>query len=521
MKYIVNNIKMARLIFLGLIVLGLSNCTDRWEEMNTDPTRLKTIPDEYIFTSAVRGAFNDASSYLNITYGGHYAHIYIYAQWTRDIDKYKGLGNSDYAQTVFWGIYGSSIKNAVEVMHMTAEDGKFPNKWRNAQAQFMAIIGFTKLTDAFGDIPYTEAGMGKYGITKPKYDTQEFIYRDMIERLGKIIDILEEDGAADHIYPEGIDPIYNGDVNMWIRFANSYRLNLAMRARFVDPNYEDVIRECLSKPIIEENYQNPTLATTSDPNNTAMWNPWYYSWQEWENGKALLNFSAKFINTLKDSNDPRLPFYSIKVPDPDNPGDSTYIGIPNGLIDELLAQINRRERCAPSGDFFAADQPIYLLTAAQVLLYKAEALLFGITGGEDPNTVYQKAIVTAMEQWNIDPAAITDYLTNEPEATLSGTDTEDDFRKISTQFWITSVPNAYDGWVNIRRTGYPVIPQRTEPWLEKGVTDGYLPSRIMYPYTGEKSNNGEEMQKAIDRLPGGEDRIDIKVWWDVRDAPAN
>ena len=517
MKYL-NNIKMARLLFLSLMILGLSNCTDRWEDMNTDPTRLKTIPDEYLFTSAVRGAFNDASSDLSITFGGQYANIYLGSPWTRDIDKYNGLGNTDYAQMIFSGIYGSTIKNAVEVMHMTAPDGEYPNKWRNAQAQFMAILGFTKLTDAFGDVPYTEAGMGKYNITQPKYDTQEFIYNDMIERLGNIIALLQEDGAADHIYPAGIDPIYNGDLENWIRFANSYRLSLAMRARFVKPEFENIIKECFNLPLIETNDQNPTLETTDDPNNTAMWNPWYYRWQEWASGRAILNFSEKFIGTLRDTDDPRLPFFALKVPDPDDPTDSTYLGIPNGLIDEVLAQINRKERSAPSEHFFARDQPIFLLTAAKVQLYKAEALLFGIINGEAPNDIYQKAVRLAMEQWKIDEDRISDYIANQPEATLSGTDQEDDFRKIATQMWITSVPNAFDGWTTIRRTGYPVIPQRTSPLLSPGITDGYMPTRILYPYTGEKSNNGDEMQKAIDRLPGGKDKIDIKLWWDVRDA---
>ena len=520
MKYF-NNIKMIRLFFLALVAVSLSNCTDRWEEMNTDPNALKTIPDEYLFTSAVRGAFNDASGDLDVNFGGQYAHIYIASQWLRDIDKYNAVGNSDYAESVYSGIYGNTIKYAVEVMQLTKEGGDYPNKWRNAQAQFMAIIGFTKLTDTFGDIPYSEAGMGKYGITKPKYDTQESIYKDMIERMGNVVSILEEPEAADHIYPEGIDPIYNGNVDKWIRFANSYRLSLAMRIRFKDPGYNDVIADCLTKPIIETNEQNPTLATSGDPNNTAMWNPWYNRWQEWESGKYFLNFGAKFINTLKSTNDPRLPFFSIKSPDPDNPGDSTFIGIPNGLIDEAFAQISRGERAAPSGKFFAKDQPIYLLTAAQVLLYKAEALLFGLINstGEPANLVYQKAIRTAMEQWNIDADAIDNYIDTEPEASLNGSDREDDFRKIATQMWITSLPNAFDAWTTIRRTGYPVIPQRTSPLLSKGVTNGKMPVRLLYPYTGEKSNNGENLQEAIDNLPGGEDKVDIPLWWDVRDAP--
>ena len=123
-----------------------------------------------------------------------------------------------------------------------------------------------------------------------------------------------------------------------------------------------------------------------------------------------------------------------------------------------------------------------------------------------------------MEQWSINSDAIETYLANESEASL-GADQEDNFRKISTQMWITSVPNAFESWCTIRRTGYPVIAQRTSPDLEIGVTNGVMPIRVLYPATKERSINGENMQEAIDRLPGGEDKIDIKVWWDAHDAP--
>jgi hypothetical protein len=522
MKNIFKKMSFLRFALMGLMIAVFNNCTDRWEDMNTDPGQLKLIPDEYLFTSAVRGAFNDASGDLDVTYGGQYAHIYIASSWVRSVDLYQGISNYDDAQTVYSSIYRNTIKYAIEVMKLTDENGAFPNKWRRAQAKFMAIIGFTKLTDAFGDIPYLEAGMAKYGITQPKYDTQEFIYSDMIARMDSIIKILQEPEAADHIYPEGIDPIYNGNVENWIRFANSYRLNLAMRVRFVKPEYEDVIRECFSLPLIENNDQNPTLETSSDPANSAMWNGWYYKWQEWESGKYYLNFSEMFIKKLKDTNDPRLPFFSIKSPDPDNPGDSIYKGIPNGLINEVYGQISRGQRAAPSGEFFARDQPGFMLTAAQVQLYKAEALLFNIISGEDVNNVYQNAISLAMRQWKIKFSDISNYIDNEPEAVLTGVK-EDDFRKISTQFWISTLPNAYNAWTNIRRTGYPVIPQRTSPILEPGVTNGFMPVRMLYPTTGEKSNNGKNLEEALDRLGVSENDIyiDKKLWWDVRDAIEN
>jgi len=514
------NIIKSKYVFLIIFVIPfLTNCTKRWEDMNSDPNRLKTIPDEYLFTNAVRGAYTITSD-LNVTFGGQYAHIFIGSQWVRDIDKYKGLSNYDNAEAIYEYIYHGPIKNAVEVMQMTSPDGDYPNKWHNAQAQFIAITTFQKLTDAFGDIPYSEAGMGKYGIIQPKYDEQKFIYSDMTERLKDILDVLEEDGAADNIYIEGVDPVYDGNLDYWKRFVNSYRLHVAMRARFADPNkYNPVIAECLSKPLIENNEQNPTLETSNDPANSAMWNPWYYYIQEYQSGVYLLNWGQKFISTLENDNDPRLPFFATKVPSEDNPSDSIYNGITNGLIDELFSLIDRSHRSVPTEEFFAKDQPVYMLTAAQVQLYRAEAALFGLGESENANVLYQDAIRLAMEQWGIDENAINTYLQNEPEASLTG-DQEDDFRKISTQMWIASVPNVLESWCTIRRTGYPVIPQRTSPTLEKGITNGYMPTRLFYPYTGEMSNNGENLQEAINRMPGG-DKIDNKVWWDVHDAPQN
>ncbi len=107
----------ARLILILIFVFsGLTACTERWEEMNTDPNRLTDLPDEYLFTSAVRGAFNDAMGDIQVNFGGQYAHIYISNNWVREIDKYNGYGTQDYPEMVFSGVYNSSIRNLVEVL---------------------------------------------------------------------------------------------------------------------------------------------------------------------------------------------------------------------------------------------------------------------------------------------------------------------------------------------------------------------------------------------------------------------
>ena len=509
---IFENIKIVRFILILTVLLsGTTNCTDRWEEMNTDPNRLTDIPDEYLFTSAIRGAFNDGMGDLQKNFGGQYSHIFIASNWERDVDKYKGIGTRDYPEQIFESIFNSSIRNSIEVIKLTSEGEKYENRWRNAQAQIAAIISFSKLTDTFGDVPYSEAGMGKYGIQEPKYDKQEDIYSDMVERLKSCVNILKETGAKDNVYPSGIDPVYDGDVENWIRFANSFRLHLAMRARFADPGkYEAVISECLSELLIEDNSQNPTLATSDSKSD--LYNPWWWNWNNSQEGIYNLVWAEKFINTLKESNDPRLSFYASKNPN------GKYSGFPNGLEDEEYAQWNRKDVSIPTEDFFAKTQPIYLITAGQIWLLRSEIALYNINGaGGDANNLYQTAIRLAMERWAIDTDSIDFYLANEDEAIL-GADTEDNFRKISTQMWITNVPNAFESWCTIRRTGYPVIAQRTTPDLSAGITNGFMPTRVSYPLTKERSINGDNMMEAIGRLPGGEDKIDAKVWWDVHDA---
>ena len=45
-----------------------------------------------------------------------------------------------------------------------------------------------------------------------------------------------------------------------------------------------------------------------------------------------------------------------------------------------------------------------------------------------------------------------------------------------------------------------------------------MPTRASYPVTKERTINGDNIDEAINRIPGGEDMIDVKIWWDARDS---
>jgi hypothetical protein len=490
------------IIILFTILLIIPSCNEHFEEMNKNPNALTEVPDDFLFANLVRNVARERLDRWQQDFGAQYAHQAISNSWQKSIDQYlDSHQQGDIAEELFKGAYGNVIKYANEIVVMNSREGN-TNEVRIAMAKTMAIVTFAKLTDYFGDVPYFEAGMGKYEILLPKYDEQKLIYADMVEQLEAfrttIANANPEDGFSSQ------DPLFLGDLDKWERFVNSLRLRLAMRARFADPEkYNSIIGDCLTKPLMEDNSQNAKLEHW-ESDRGELYNPWHNLKIEYQSGTYQYNVSKKLVDWLVENNDPRLA--ALVKPNPE--GD--FVGMPNGLTDAALSFYVRSNISVPGDFMLNRNQPLDIMTASEIWFLRAEAALFNLGGG-DENEFYQNGIKQAMARWEVDA---NEYITSSPLATLSGSD-EEKFRQISEQMWVAFIPNHVEAWSNMRRTGYPVVERRTDPMLSKGVTDGYLPKRLIYPYTVEKSLNGDNMQKAIDRMGGN--KIDIAVWWDVRD----
>jgi hypothetical protein len=507
MKKNMKNKSISPVSILLLCLFLVSSCDQRWEEMNTNPNNVIDLPDGYLFTSAIRGTFLDNIGRIQGDYSGQYAHIVTTDVFNREIDKYFDIHSSgDVDEDIFRSVYNGAILNISEVLDLT-NSGKYKNDSKHAQASIIAAYNFSKLTDLFGDVPFTEASKGKEGTFTPKYEKQEAIYSGLIDMLNVSLSVLKNSNDT-QIYSQQFDPLYFGKLESWKKFANSLKLRLAMRARFVNPSkYNPIIVSCLSEPLIESNDDNAKL-TNYDNTNSQLYNPWYNKIIDYNANRFTILWSEMFIETLRSSNDPRLTYFATKN------SSGKFLGMPNGLLDIPYSQWSKINTSKFSKEFVARDQPLYILTAAEVWLLRAEASLFSISGSVEANTMYQNGIDKAMEQWGINGELISTYLKSE-EGILNGTQ-DNKFRQISTQLWIGCIPNFLESWNTIRRTGYPKIKQRTDPNYSKGVTNGALPKRLKYPFTVEKIANGVNLQEAIDRL-GGSDKIDLPVWWDIKD----
>lgn len=486
-----NTYTITRKITIVLVLFLISfSCQERLDDLRDNPNAVTQIDDAALFAKAVRSLFIGTTDQSVYRFAGQYGHYFVAGSTARIPDQY-GDGFDVQYNDMFIEMYGGVIRHIEEVLQITATtDTK--NEVRYAMANVIAVLGYAKLTDAYGEIPYVEGGKGKtQGIIFPKYDTQQSIYEDLLARLATSIAILKTADPAMG-YPNA-DPIFNNDLNKWVRFANSVRLRLAMRLRYADPTLsKQIVAECLNDPLMETNGHNAYMIETEGNGN---------AWFTMRTGFPSIKMSTLLIDHLQAANDPRLEVFVGQD------ANGAYSGMTNGLDDAAFGNSNFSVKSDIGLALSSKDSKLYIMTASEVWLLRAEAALAYDNDAGLANTLYRNGIETSLQQWEVDSAAIANFMAG-PQATLSGVADE---LQIGTEMWIALVPNYFEGWSHIRRTGFPVIATRTAANLSQGVTQGVLPKRFLYS-SFELSSNREHVLEAISRQ--GANKIDTPVWWD-------
>ena len=217
-------------------------------------------------------------------------------------DKY--LLNEGYT-AAYWGnnavgAYIEQVRPIVDVVEMTRGNEKYANVHQIGRI-WKALV-FARITDLYGDVPYSEAGQGYYkSIFTPKYDSQQSIYTDLLKEVEEATNALNP--AGDKVTG---DVIYKGDVAKWKRFGNSLLLRLAMRLTKVDENTAKAYAQKTVGKTMVDNADNAFLVhdvsgarVTQNRNSQVLLGDGgqenYYT--KWSN---------TFINLLKGANDPRL-----------------------------------------------------------------------------------------------------------------------------------------------------------------------------------------------------------------------
>jgi hypothetical protein len=535
---------MRRNIFIiANLIAGLffSGCHKNFISINTDPEHLTSANMNYIylFTAAelITSGNSDANAYEDWRNNLIYASCMIqhlsstFSYWGGDKYTYNAGYNSAYWEQN----YGDPVKNIQEVITHVKTDPAQANFYNIAR--IFRVFMFQRITDMYGDCPYSQAGLGYIaGITAPKYDKQKDINADILNELQDAATKLD---PSAHNSVGGSDIIYGGDVNAWKKFAYSEMLRLGMRMVKVDPaNAQKWAQAAIAGGVMKSNDDNAAFSHKGFIQSTPT-----------VNGTALVlngvdpnasRLSKTFVDYLKSTSDPRLSYFGTVSSDPNNTdptsavslGDTTasmQLGQPNGfdnrgggtdIVNAPGYPGNQNAYSIVNRNTFARyAAPTYFLTYAETALLEAEAAVRGWDSG-DPAVYYAAGVTAAMQQFgqmatlegggpatfpSISDAAIAAYLAANPF------NAADAYNQINTQYWVATFMDEYEAWINWRRSGFPVLtPISNYPG---NVTGGTIPRRFTYS-TSEISANSANYNAAVAGLSGG-DKMNSRVWWDV------
>ena len=551
-----------------LTLVGLSACSDAYmEDVNTDDSKASTIDPNAQLTTALLQTYGDFS--LMDTYRSYITGFTQYYAGGWNVSNYAGaVYPKDSEMTYVWKRYYSiGIKNLVDAIHRSENMPNTNAALRIHRAYMMAV-----LSDIYGDIPCTEAGMSYInGNANPKYDTQEEVYDFIFSELKACAAQLDK--GTDLISG---DVTLGGDAAAWKRYANTLRLRYAMRISDVAPEKariefesalnadggiissaeDDAYVKYIDAPFTLYDGANDLdfranalgeMIYGQDPESPSFVCSTLFNYMKKMNDPRLYRIARCYIHTTRSQTDTSGNFdVTDEVIDwgerggtgivPCNVGDAWWSDWVNGPTNNEIPTLESLVKLYPDKGydknnyparmlrptiaiaFCDADCPGILITSAEVEFLLAEAASKDWDVPDDAESYYEAGIRASMQMLNnyydivskISDAEIDEYIAANPLG--------DNAREaINTQAWILHLTNPSEGWANLRRSDYPALADRTLlpvrgdfPHEDPNMQ---TPVRLRYPLL-EAKYNSVNYKEAVERI-GGNDNWHTRIWWDT------
>lgn len=361
------------------------------------------------------------------------------------------------------------------------------------------------------------------------------------------------------------------DLSVWIRFANSLKLRMAIHMSKVEPaTAKQWAEEAVAGGVIENEADEiglfPSIFGTAHPLVEIM------GWND-------IVMGASFINLLQNLDHPYMKYLFTKnsialekskqavsgtSAPAVTPKGGVYVGMRNGVTPGIGRAADANPYCGYSTldkTYFAeCNPPLYLMKVSEVCFLRAEGALRGWNMGGTAQSFYERGIRTAyLEDRNnsdnkymnyvddylkvdapkgiayVDPQGLTPDM---PSVTKIGVKwNEDDSKetkleKIITQKYIASFPYSYESWVDLRRTGYPKLfpilnTEHSDGTIKPGDPKVQTADNIMrrIPWVPDDSQTKEDindtgipaLSEDTNNKPATDTQMQ-RLWWDV-DTP--
>jgi len=534
------SVKNIAILFLLVPLVTIVSCDDELVEINENPNGVESsvVDPNLLISSVMTGLATSTTSrgYAGDTGAG-----------SQYIQKDSWSSNRyDWETGSIW-IDNYELLRTNKVAYERAVELGLP--FHEGVTLILKSMLFGKLTDYYGDIPYSEAlnGSDLEG-ERPAYDTQETVYKGIIADLETASSLLSASNYAGVV--ESQDVFYGGDASKWQKLANSLALRYYMRLSEKLPSFSQAgVSSTLSKPLISGVDEELVLEYIGGIDD-----------QSWPNsgqfGSASEFYRVKPCTTLTDKlkelEDPRIAvwFAPVEVPTKVVPADevpgggdlvesdgvryineesleannyaiyaaetyaadvqegkklidtsSVYVGLPVAVssIDPYEYNLNTEGSRGGTNAYVSRMNEVFnqkddggdllkarLFSYAEVSFLKAEAALRG--WGSDAEGNYMEGVRASLEVWGLGEDFDT-YITNEGVA-FDGT-----LEQVMEQKWIANMFNGDEAYMDWRRTGLPDL--SAGPFAREDV----MPLRFTYP-DDEINNNSVNNAAAAANLEG-------------------
>lgn len=470
--------------FTSVLVMA---CDD-FEETNTNPNQPGEVPTRYLFTYAVESILDQIyGGFDNSRVGMTLAQYWSQNQYTEESRyQYRPGTNNTTWHNIYTGIF-----NLEQIVQYNEENPLTRSANEIAVARIMQIWAFQFLTDIYGDIPYKSTFQAAEGNVTPAYTNQEEIYPDLLARLKEARDMID---VAAPGFGES-DLIYQGDMNLWRKFANSLILRVAIRmVDRLEQTSLEAIQEAYTSGVFEDYTETAQINYLASQPAT---NPLYVD--VIVGNRIDFSSSNTFVDVLLARNDPRITAYF----EPAKSG--KYVGRPFGQNAAAANALKPDSVSQLSEKVLSPDFPGLIMDAAEVKFTLAEAAQRGAVLGKSAADFYAEGIRESMEYWGVVSGGNVDaYILANPY------DAANWKQSIGVQKWIALYMQGFQGWAEYRRLDFTGILRM--PISGPLVNIDQVPLRRTYP-PDEQTLNRENYRRALDNQ--GTDDLTTKLWWDV------
>lgn len=546
-----SNLKYMFISFNCLVSSFLIGCTDNFETLNTD--KYEVNPNELPFTAQFSKPFTYVyPPHQNLFQFWTNLSVDLFSGYFMTPHNFNGAGNVGYNLNRLFcsGIYENTylqLFNNTRMLIKSCDDKGYSDL--AGMMRIVQVYTIQMLTDSYGPMPYRSVieneGMNSNSFY---YDSQESIYNDLFDLIDKAIVGFKE-STYDVDAMKEFDYWCHGDMALWIKVANQFKLRLAMRIVKVNPTLARAKAEEAVKGGVLTAEDNDIIVNQGLSNELTRMFEW---------GDCGIN--ASLVTIMQGYNDPRLPLYITK-----NQADITaangsvipagteYHGIRGGCV--LGSKPNQWGNFSSVVCDYATPFPVMKVSEAYFL--RAEGALRGWNMNGSAKELYEEGIRSSIKHEIVyksnyveGPVAISD---EDIENYINGVTIQQDYidpvdpqnnyeslnkvcvkwdenatneeklQRIITQKWIALFPLSIEAWAEYRRTGYPkLFPNRINESPDKVDTDEQV-RRLIYPEIELNTNYNEfvngigilNKENSSTKFSG--DIGGTRVWWDRAD----